>query len=118
MGFPKEKNITPRYEQKTYQAEDRKNSIQTVVAPDDDSAVWINQDAWFSLSDIDRAQQVDYKLHQSGNGVYVFVLEGIASINGTQVSKRDGLGISEIDQLEIKADTDTKLLLVEVPMNY
>ncbi|MFY0602182.1 MAG: pirin family protein [Cyclobacteriaceae bacterium] len=115
--FPKKKNITPRYEQKTYSSEDRVNQIQTVVAPDNDKAVWINQEAWFSLTDIDGGNQVDYSFHKSGDGVYAFVLDGDVSINGVNISKKDGLGVYETDKLEIKAKSNSKLLLVEVPMN-
>lgn len=115
--FPKEKKITPRYEQKTYSEADRKNKIQTVVAPDHDSAVWINQDAWFSLADIDEGSQVDYTFHKNGNGVYAFILDGEVEINDINLSKRDGLGIYETNKLEIKASLDAKLLLVEVPMD-
>ena len=69
--FPKEKNIKPRYEQQTYNALDRVNKFQTVVAPDDDNAVWINQDAWFSLGDFDANQTQSYNLHKSDSGVYL-----------------------------------------------
>lgn len=115
--FPKEKDITPRYEQKTYHAADRKNKIQTVVAPDQSTAVWINQDAWFSLTDIENGSQVDYDFHKSGDGVYAFVLDGSVSINGIELDRRDGLGVYDTDQLEIKASSDSKLLLIEVPMH-
>jgi redox-sensitive bicupin YhaK (pirin superfamily) len=47
--LPKKRNISPRYDQKTFLPEGRQNKFQTVVAPDDTNAVWINQDAWFSL---------------------------------------------------------------------
>ncbi|MEP4534849.1 MAG: pirin family protein [Cyclobacteriaceae bacterium] len=114
--FPKVENIEPRYEQKTFRPEDRQNKIQTVVAPDDDSAVWINQDAWFSLLDLETDHSTEYQLHQEGNGVYAFVIGGDVNINGVDMSLRDGLGVSEIDKLEIKANTDSKLLLVEVPI--
>ena len=46
---PKEKNIKPRYEQKSFSIDDRVNNLQVVVAPNNESAVWINQDSWFSL---------------------------------------------------------------------
>ena len=52
--FPKEYDIIPRYEQKTFDPQERKNKIQTVVAPDDKDAVFINQDAWFSLGSFDK----------------------------------------------------------------
>ena len=47
--MPKEQNIEPRYEQKSFKPENRVNQLLTVVAPDNEDAVWINQDAWFSL---------------------------------------------------------------------
>jgi redox-sensitive bicupin YhaK (pirin superfamily) len=48
--LPKEKNIEPRYQQKTFHPQDRENQVLTVVAPDDEKAVSINQDAWLSLA--------------------------------------------------------------------
>ncbi|MFT6854576.1 MAG: redox-sensitive bicupin YhaK (pirin superfamily) [Cyclobacteriaceae bacterium] len=114
--LPKEKNIQPRYEQKTYRVADRINKIQTVVAPDNNSAVWINQDAWFSLTDIEANKSVEYDMHLSGNGVYLFVLDGQVKVGDIQLSKRDGLGVFDINKFNIEASTNAKLLLVEVPM--
>ena len=115
--MPKEANISPRYEQKSFKPEDRLNQILTVVAPDDANAVWINQDAWFSLANFEAGKQASYPLHLSGNGVYVFVISGAATINGIALQNRDGLGITETDQLTIDANTNTELLLIEVPMH-
>lgn len=114
--LPKERNISPRYEQKTFLAENRKNAIQTVVAPNDESAVWINQDAWFSLSDPDAGHELVYEFHQKGNGVYLFVIDGKVNVDGIDLTIRDGLGIWDTEQLNIKSDTSSKLLFVEVPM--
>jgi redox-sensitive bicupin YhaK (pirin superfamily) len=55
-------------------------------------------------------------LKGTNSGVYAFVLEGDVTINGEVLNKRDGLGISETDTLNIKADSDARLLLIEVPM--
>lgn len=52
--FPKEQNITPRYEQKTFSPAERQNKIVTVVSPDEEGTVKINQDAWFSLTDMQK----------------------------------------------------------------
>src|SRR5207244_842276 len=80
--FPKEQDITPRYEQKTFDHATRHNSIQTVVAPDDSNAVWINQDAWFSLASLDKDFSTTYTFKKSGDGLYVFVLEGAITVAG------------------------------------
>ncbi|MEO9475267.1 MAG: pirin family protein [Cyclobacteriaceae bacterium] len=114
--FPKVENIEPRYEQKTFRPEDRQNKIQTVVAPDDNNAVWINQDAWFSLIDLEADHSAEYQFHQEGNGVYAFVIGGDVNVNGMDISLRDGLGISKTDKVDIKASSDSTLLLIEVPM--
>jgi len=115
--FPKEQNITPRYEQKTFKPEDRNNTIQPVVAPDDKDAVWINQDAWFSLGKMDKNFATTYAIKKNNNGVYTFVLEGDVTVNGQQLGKRDALGIWDTDKLDILANTDAEILLIDVPMN-
>jgi redox-sensitive bicupin YhaK (pirin superfamily) len=114
--FPKTKNIEPRYEQKTFDPADRMNRLLTVVAPDDDKAVWINQDAWFTLGKFSKDFTTTYGLHQKENGVYVFVLNGNITVNDQELETRDGLGVSETDLLTIKTSTDAEILLVEVPM--
>jgi redox-sensitive bicupin YhaK (pirin superfamily) len=114
--FPKLKNIEPRYEQKTFEVEGRKNKWQTVVGPEDSTALWINQDAWFTLGTLDQGFDIDYTLHQAGNGVYVFLIDGSITVEGHQLEKRDAIGIWEADQFKIKATTDAQLLLIEVPM--
>lgn len=116
--MPKELNITPRYEQKSFAPADRTNQILTVVAPDHKDAVWINQDAWFSLANFEAGKNDEYFLRQLDNGVYVFVISGSVTINDTVLNERDGLGIWDISSLKIEANTQTELLLIEVPMNF
>jgi len=114
--MPKEHNIEPRYDQKSFLPEDRLNKILTVVAPDDANAVWINQDAWFSLANLSKGFAVEYSVHKKNNGVYAFVIKGDVTINGIALNERDGLGISETDLLNINADSDAELLLIDIPM--
>jgi redox-sensitive bicupin YhaK (pirin superfamily) len=114
--FPKTQNIEPRYEQKSFNPADRIDQILTVVAPDDDKAVWINQDAWFSLANLSNNFTTTYPLHKKENGVYAFLIKGNVTINGVALNERDGLGIDETNELAIHASTDAELLLIEVPM--
>ena len=62
--------------------------------------------------------QTEYAIKQKGNGVYAFVIEGDVTINGQKLNKRDGFGVWDIDKLSITADSNTELLLMEVPMNF
>lgn len=115
--FPKEPNIEPRYDQKKFPGEDRINKLQTVVAPSENGALQINQDAWFHLSSLKQGHEISYKLHGKRTGVYLFILQGEVVAAGEKVSTRDGMGVSGIDQFSVLANTDSELLFMEVPMD-
>jgi quercetin 2,3-dioxygenase len=116
--FPKEKNIKPRYDQKTFDASERISKWQLIVSPEkSEDSIWINQDAWFSLSRLEKGKSLDYTLHKKGNGVYVFILKGDAQVAGESLQSRDGLGISESDEVNFSTDTEAEILLLELPMS-
>jgi quercetin 2,3-dioxygenase len=115
--FPKEKNITPRYDQQTFDMTDRKNNWQVVVSPDEaDGGMWINQDARFALTSLEKNSSRLYKNKFSGNGMYLFVIDGSVSIGNTALGKRDAIGIYETDEIDIKAGENSELLLIEIPL--
>ena len=114
---PNKKNVQPRYGQITLDEAKMKNNLLQVLSPkENDEGVWIHQDAWFSMGNLEKGFSTEYKLKNNGNGVYAFVLEGNITINSEQLKKRDGLGITEADVLAITAEDDAKLLLMEIPM--
>ncbi len=116
--FPNKKNVTPRYDQKSFADTEKLNKLLTVVSPigTDDGGVQIHQDAWFSLGKLNSGVKTTYQLNNKNNGVYAFIIEGDVTINGEQLNRRDGLGITATDKLDIKADTEAEILLMEVPM--
>lgn len=114
--FPKQRNIKPKYEQKTYLPHDRKNKLQIVVSPEEDEAVTINQDGWFSLGNLEKGFKTAYAIKKKGNGVYAFLIEGEVTINGEKLEKRDGMGIWDTEMLEITADANSEILLMDIPM--
>ncbi|MFD2784893.1 pirin family protein [Hymenobacter rubripertinctus] len=117
--IPNKRSVTPRYDQQSFRAEDRHNQFQQVLSPSPtDAGVWIQQDAWFHLADFDAGHAAQYELKKAGNGVFVFVLEGQATVAGQPLDRRDGLGIWETDQFTVQATAATRLLLMEVPMQF
>lgn len=115
--FPDQRNVTPRYDQQHFAAAGRHNQFQQVISPSaDDAGVWIHQQAWFHLADFEAGHAADYQLKKPGNGLYVFVLEGTATVAGQPLQRRDGLGLWETDSVAIQADSATRLLLMEIPM--
>jgi redox-sensitive bicupin YhaK (pirin superfamily) len=115
--FPNKQNVKPRYDQLTFKLEDRKNKLQQILTPfPDDEGVWIHQDAWFHLANLDNGKTIDYNLKDPKNGVYVLVIEGQISVEGQALGKRDGLGVWEISSLTIEAGNYAEILLMEIPM--
>ncbi|MBS1920822.1 MAG: pirin family protein [Bacteroidetes bacterium] len=116
--FPDKKNVEPRYDQKNFSNADKHNKLLTVVSPVgmEDGGVQIHQHAWFSLGKLDKDFSVSYPLKKKENGVYVFIIEGDVTINGEKLNRRDGLGITDTGKLEIKADSNAEVLLMEVPV--
>ncbi|MBX7152911.1 pirin family protein [bacterium] len=114
--FPKERNITPRYEQKTFPESGFHNVFQTVVAPDNSNALWINQDAYLSLGIFDENKTPSYAMRREGNGVYLFVIEGKIEVAGEMLERRDAIGLNEVSLIDILVKEQAKILIIEVPM--
>jgi redox-sensitive bicupin YhaK (pirin superfamily) len=115
--FPKQKDIKPRYDQRTFDTEERKDKWQIVVSPrEEDKALWINQDARFALTNMSKGKMLSYTNAFAGNGMYLVVISGEAEVSGHILQRRDAMGISETDTFTVTAKENTELLVIEVPM--
>ncbi|TND05902.1 MAG: pirin family protein [Bacteroidetes bacterium] len=116
--FPKEKNIKPRYDQREFGEDALKNNLKVLVSPDAaDNALWINQDAFFSMGKFDREEELNYTMKRKGNGAFVMVVEGGAAIDGKLLGRRDAIGVYDTESFTAKLQAGTQVLVIEVPMN-
>lgn len=116
--FPKLRNIEPRYGQAQFAAEGRKNKVQTVVSPNqEDGSLWVNQDVWFSLTNLDHGMNLNYSMKKQGNGLWVFVIQGQVKIGDMELNTRDSMGIWEVENVNLLAGKDSELVIIDVPMN-
>ncbi|HTE00939.1 MAG TPA: pirin family protein [Mucilaginibacter sp.] len=115
--FPKEMNIKPRYDQKSFINDLKPNQFTTLVSPvKDGEALWINQDAIFSMGDFDAGQSINYDIKIQGNGAYIFLIEGQVVVDGTELNKRDALGVDDTSSFTIETKSHSRILIMEVPM--
>lgn len=115
--FPKVRNVEPRYQQITLDAAKQKNNFAQILSPNpDDEGVWIYQDAWFHLADFENGFSKIYEIKKPENGIYLFVISGTITVDGQELDTRDGLGVTNFETLDIKATSDAKFLLMEIPM--
>ncbi|WP_394906433.1 pirin family protein [uncultured Mesonia sp.] len=115
--FPRQQNVKPRYDQISVKDIAVKDEFYQILSPNkEDQGVWIHQDAWFHMGDFSQGIEKEYLLKQKENGVYVFVLEGSLEVEEQQLNPRDGMGIWETNSLQVKALSEARVLLMEVPM--
>jgi hypothetical protein len=115
--FADKKNVEPRYQQMPIRDVETKNDFYQILSPhQNDQGVWIHQNAWFNLGSFDHKKKLEYNIHSHKNGVYAFIIEGKAKIEGQSLDKRDGYGIWNVDAISIEIEKNSKILLMEVPM--
>jgi redox-sensitive bicupin YhaK (pirin superfamily) len=115
---PKQQNITPRYQQRHFPAEKRRNQLKTVVSSEEGMEhCWINQNAKLSLGYFDEGQQVTYHLNPANKCLFIFLIEGSIRISEEIIDARDAVGIWDTAELSIRCNTEAQFLVIETPVN-
>lgn len=118
--FPEKQGLEPRYGQKDYTSLLKPNELINIVTPKNDqaeNALWINQQAYLHLGEFESGRKIEYELKDKTHGVYVFLIDGEAEIDDSVLRKRDAIGIRETESFSMEFKNQSKVLLIEVPMN-
>jgi hypothetical protein len=117
--FPNKKDVEPRYDQFKIDVSRMKNNFLQLVSPnDDDDGAWIHQNAYIHMTELENGKSLSYKVHSKSNGIYAMMVEGEASIQDELLSKRDAIGIWNEKEVNFTAKTDSKIMVIEVPMEF
>jgi hypothetical protein len=116
--FPKLLSIKPRYDQKVFLLDQRKDRFQLIVSPDGrDNSLAINQDAFFSIAEISQDESLHYSPYIATSGAYLFIISGTFEINGQVFHARDGIGFESLKTISLKAlNASSEILVMELPM--
>ena len=114
--FPNKKNVEPRYDQLSIKDLEKENNLFQILSPDkNDSGSWIHQEAWFHMGNLKSGWEKNYTLKGKNHGVYIFVIDGNILIDDQELKTRDGLGVTEAPEINIKIKEDSQILIMEVP---
>ena len=114
--IPEKQEVATYYNQKEFKEADRKNKFQTLVSPRTnlvEGSLPIHQQGYISMIDLDENIETEYHLK---NGAYFFLIDGEVNIADETLEKRDAVGIIETEKVTVKANKNSKLLVVDVPM--
>jgi redox-sensitive bicupin YhaK (pirin superfamily) len=112
--MPKEKNVTPSYEQKRFEDSEKKNRLRLVASPDGaEGSVTIGQDTKLFASFLDEGKTVSMEIAK-GRAMWVQCVSGNVSVNGIEIKTGDAAAITEEDQLVIEAKENSHLLVFDL----
>ncbi|EOW6645256.1 pirin family protein [Cronobacter muytjensii] len=110
--IPSENGIEPRYEQRRF---DAAQGRQLVLSPDArDGSLKVHQDMELSRLALPNGEEGEYT-PAAGRRVWIQVVKGDVTINGTRATTSDGLAIWDEATLAIRADSDSEILLFDLP---
>ncbi len=112
---PRENGITPSYAKKSLNASDYTNQLTCILSPngENDSLV-VQQEVfiYYCLSNTNKT--LSYQLHRQNRRVFIYVIEGDVLINDKTLTKGDGYGIVECENVDLNILPDTELLLFDM----
>ncbi len=113
--MPDARGHTPRYEQKAFAPEARKNTLLQVVSGSGAAGtLMIHQDATLYVSTLEPGTALTHAL-ADGRRAYLFVASGAIAVNGTALAAGDAAKITEEQAIEVKSTAPTELLLIDLP---
>jgi redox-sensitive bicupin YhaK (pirin superfamily) len=115
--LPDTPDMRPGVEQREFTREDRTNRLLRVIGPEGGDAVKVHQDASVHIGSLEPGVEVVHAL-PAGRGAYLYIIEGRASLNGDELSTGDAAKITDEPEVRLRADAQTELILVDVPMRF
>jgi redox-sensitive bicupin YhaK (pirin superfamily) len=112
--LPKQQNLPPSYEQRTFDLDkDRGRWILVAADHGRDGAVTVHQNVALSVARLLPGQQATYRL-KPGRHAWVQVARGATTLNGAALNVGDGAAISEDDIVEVSAVEESEVLLFDL----
>ncbi|MBK5143395.1 pirin family protein [Budviciaceae bacterium BWR-B9] len=110
--IPDRKDITPRYEQKTFA---EKHARQLVLSPDArDGSLKVYQDMELWRWTLDAKEKAEFSIKE-GRRIWVQVVKGEVEINGVQASNSDGIALWDESTMNITVHSDSEILVFDLP---
>lgn len=112
--MPKEKGLTPRYDQKRFSDDEKRNTLKLIVSGDGrEGSLMINQDADLYATLLEPGNSVEHRL-VPGRGGWLQVIRGKVDLNGIALAAGDGAAIEEEQFVRISAEDNAEVLLFDL----
>ncbi|WP_299902291.1 pirin family protein [uncultured Ruegeria sp.] len=113
---PQFEGLAPAYSSKELETADHTNRFQLVLSPDGaEGSLVVQQEVRLSYGKMDRHGVLSFNPHSPDRSLYIFMIEGEATVTGLPLGKGDGLGLLRSGNLEITVSAEAELLIFDLP---
>ncbi|HEX2011009.1 MAG TPA: pirin family protein [Roseateles sp.] len=113
--MPDQRGVTPGYEQKHFDAADKRGRLRLVASQDGaEGSVSIHADARLYAGLFDGAESAELAL-AAGRIAYVHLVRGALTVNGQALTGGDALQVRDVAQLEVSGGADAEVLVFDLP---
>ena len=113
--LPKFTGIKPGYEEKRFEADEKRGRLRLIVSPDAaEGSIAINADARILAGLIDGDERVDFAIPE-GRHVYAHVARGRVVANAVDLKAGDALKLSGETALLLSQGQDAEVLVFDLP---
>ena len=114
---PDKKNVEPRYQQ-FFIGKEKPNEFYQLVAPyPGEGGAWIYQKTWIHLGNFDGNKSTSYSVKHVGNGIYLYLIAGSIRYADQLLGPGDALKIEDSETFNLDIVEQSKILLIEVPLD-
>ena len=111
---PDQLDVKPRWDSYKFPKEPTADSLMLLVSGDGDAPLSIHQDALIYAGYLIEGTELTHPIkHQA----YVLVSEGSLELEERLMNKGDGLEVADLSSVNMKALSDTSILVIDVPQN-
>jgi redox-sensitive bicupin YhaK (pirin superfamily) len=112
---PSRTGVAPSYEQKRFEADEKRGRLRLVVSPDGaDGSVRIQQDAHVHAGLFDADESATHSI-APGRRAYVHVACGSVRVNGTALKAGDAAKVESVREIVLDGGRDAEVLLFDLP---
>lgn len=119
--IPERQGFEPAYDQRLFAASERKDQLQVLVngyGDPENGALKIHQDAQISRLDLSKGKSFNYTMKSANHGTYIMLISGELDLDSLNLQTRDAAGVWQSNDFTIKANADSEILFIEVPMIF
>jgi hypothetical protein len=111
---PERAGLPPRYEQRAFDAGDRRGRFQLLASRDGrDGSVTVHQEVDLFITSVGAHGEIRYTLGTQRHA-WIQIIQGTVTVNGQSLATGDGAAVSDEDELVFRAAAESEFLLFDL----